>query len=54
MMTGDGNSAMTFGPATTLTDADRAALGTRAGTTIPPEVTTRGQAAQWLDTQGII
>jgi hypothetical protein len=53
MMTGDGNSAMTFGPNTPLTTADRAALAARASTTIPPEVTTRAQAAQWLDTEGI-
>ena len=54
MMTGDGNSAMTFGPAAILTDAARAALAADAGTAIPTEVTTRGQAAEWLDAQGIL
>jgi hypothetical protein len=54
MMTGDGNSAMAFYPDTALTADARAALGAKAGTAVPDDVVTRGDAAQWLDTQGIV
>lgn len=54
MMTGDGNSEMKFFPGTALTDAARAALVAKAGTSIPADVATRGDAARWLDTAGIV
>ncbi|HEY5348674.1 MAG TPA: FAD-dependent oxidoreductase [Candidatus Lustribacter sp.] len=54
LMTGDGNSEMKFYPDTALTADARAALVATAGAAIPTEVATRGAAAEWLDTQGLV
>jgi hypothetical protein len=53
IMTGDGNREMKFFPDAALTNAQRAALGSDVGATIPADVATRGAAAQWLDAQGL-
>jgi len=54
MMTGDGNSEMKFYPANALSAAERSALAAKAGAALPVDVATRGDAANWLDTSGLV
>jgi hypothetical protein len=54
IMTGDGNTELKFFPDSVLTDATRSALLAKAGTAVPADVATRGEAARWLDATGLV
>jgi len=52
MMGGDGNPQMKFNAGDPLGDAGRASLEQQTGVSLPTNIASRGDAAQWLFTQG--